>query len=235
MAEKPYRILPHGAIEQLAPGLWSVRGDLPIPLHRNMIIYQLPEGGLLLHSVIAMNEAGMAALDALGKPAICVVPSSGHRMDAGFYRARYPKMKIVCPAGIRAKVEKVVPVGATCEEALPAMGVRLHGLGDMRDGELAYEVSVPGGKALLLCDAIGNADYAPGLLGSFFKNVTGGMRGRLAVPRIVRLFLVKDKAALRQALTNMAAIPDLRLVTVAHGHAVREACGEALREAAASL
>ena len=66
------------------------------------------------------------------------------------------------------------------------------------------------------------------------REAVGVQVGAEVVANCLRV-LVRNKAALRQALTNLAAIPDLRLVTVAHGHAVREACGEALREAAASL
>jgi hypothetical protein len=236
MAEKPHPIRPHGEIEELAPGLWSVTGSLPFPLRRNMTIYRLPDGGLLLHSVVAMNDAGMAALERLGRPELCIVPSSGHRMDAPFYRRRYPRLKMVCPADARARVEKAVPVDATCEDTLPREGVRIHPLGGIRTGELGYEVSIPGGKALLFCDLLANSDYAPTLGGALMRTITGGLGDRrLGVARIVRLTLVRDRAATRAALGNIAAIPDLRLISVAHGRPLRAGCGDALREAAAAL
>jgi len=51
-----HEILPHGLPKQIAPELWQVRGSLPIPLSRNMTVVRMHDGGLLLHSVIAMNE-----------------------------------------------------------------------------------------------------------------------------------------------------------------------------------
>jgi hypothetical protein len=98
-----------------------VTGSLPIPLKRNMTVIRLGDGSLLLHSVVAMNDEGMAKLDALGKPSVLIVPHGGQRMDAAFYEARHPQARVVCPAATRAQVEQVVKVDATCEEALPAM------------------------------------------------------------------------------------------------------------------
>jgi hypothetical protein len=235
MAEKTYKILPHGPLEELTPGLWSVTGNLPIPLKRNMTVYRLADGTLLLHSVIAMNEAGMAALEALGKPSVLIVPHGGHRMDAQFYKKRYPAARVVAPAAARADVEKVIKVDATCEEALPALGVRLHPVGGYKHGELGYEVDVPGGTALILCDVVANRDHPPGFGGALMAALAGGVKGRLGVPRIVRLILLRDKPAGRAALGKLAEIPRLRIVTVGHGRPVLDGCAEALREAAGSL
>jgi hypothetical protein len=230
------KILPHDDLEELAPGLWSVTGRLPFPLKRNMTVYRMKDGTLLLHSVIALNDAGLARLDSLGKPSVMIVPSTGHRMDAPFYKSRYPALRVLAPAAARAKVEQVIAVDATCEEALPALGIAVHPLPMYRTGELAYEVAVPGGgKALILCDAVANADHPPGLGGALMAAIGGGIKGRLGVPRLVRYMLLRDKAAGKQALARLADIPDLRVVTVAHGRPVVGDCRGALQDAVASL
>src|SRR6185436_2856825 len=95
MADPTHRRFPHDDLEQLAANLWTVRGSLPFPLKRQMIIYRLADGTLLLHSVIAMNDEGMAKLDALGRPSVMIVPHIGHRMDAPFYKARYPQVRVL--------------------------------------------------------------------------------------------------------------------------------------------
>ena len=50
MSTKPHRLFPHGEFRQLAPNLWIVRGGLSFPLYRNMVVYRLPDGRLVLQS-----------------------------------------------------------------------------------------------------------------------------------------------------------------------------------------
>ena len=235
MADKPHKILSHGDIRELGPGVWEVKGALPIPLKRVMTIVRLPDGSLLLHSVVAMNEAGMAKLDALGKPSIMIVPHGGHRMDPPFYKARYPELRVVGPAAARAKIEEVIKLDATCEDALPAVGVRLHEIGGFKHGELAYELDTAGGKLLIFADVLANADPPAGLGGWFMAKVAGGVKGALGVPRIVKMTMLKDKAAARASLEKLAELTGVKMLTVAHGRSLTEGCGEALKEAAASL
>jgi hypothetical protein len=235
MADKPHRIFPHDDFESHAPGLWSVRGSLPIPLKRNMTVYRLADGTLLLHSVVALDDAGMGKLDALGRPSVIVVPHGGHRMDLTFYKARYPQARVLSPAAVRAKVEEVVAVDATCEEALPALGVRLHPVPGFKNGELAYEVDIPNGKALIVSDAVANRDHPPGIGGKLMAAVAGGIKGRLGVPRIMRMMMVNDKAAARAGLGKLADVPNVSVLIPAHGRPVLGGCSEALREAAARL
>jgi hypothetical protein len=201
-----------------------------------MIIYRLADGTLLLHSVIAMSDEGMAKLDALGRPSVMIVPHIGHRMDAPFYKARYPQVRVLAPAGARAKVEEVIKVEATCEQALPALGVRVHPVPGFKNFELAYELDLQGGgKALVMSDAVANRDHPPGIGGWFFANVTGGIKGRLGVARIMRMMMMTNKAEARAGLENLAAIPGLTVLSVAHGRPLRENVSEALREAASRL
>jgi hypothetical protein len=236
MADRPHKLFPHDDIEPLAPNLWTVRGSLPFPLKRHMIIYRLGDGSLLLHSVIAMSDEGMAKLEALGRPAAVIVPHTGHRMDAPFYKARYPQIRILAPAGARAKVEEVIEVDATCEEALPALGVRVHPVPAFKNGELAYELDLQGGgKALVMSDCVANRDHPKGFGGWFFANVTGGIKGRLGVARIMRVMMMTNRAEARAGLEKLAKIPDLTLLSVAHGRPITERVSEALREAAAGL
>jgi hypothetical protein len=216
----------------LAPGLWSITGSLRGPLRRNMIVYQLLDGSLLLHSVIALDQTGLTKLAALGRPSIMIVPAAGHRRDAQFYKRQFPNLRVVCPAAARAKVEEVIKVDATCEEALPRLGVTLHPMDGFKQGEIAYELPIPAGRALVLCDALANADPPPGLRGKIVGALFGGVKTRLGVPRIVRLTLVREKAVARSAIERLAGIEDLQVVSVAHGRPVRRDCAAAIREAA---
>ena len=100
-----HRIFPHSSLEQVAPGLWRVVGTLPFPLKRNMFVYRLGDGTLLLYSVVALDEAGLAALDALGRPSVMVVPHPFHIMDVPFYKARYPDLHVVGQPDAQARLD----------------------------------------------------------------------------------------------------------------------------------
>jgi hypothetical protein len=236
MADQTHKIFPHGEPQELMPGVWLVTGGLPFPIKRAMTIVKLPDGSLLLHSVIAMNDAGMAKLDALGKPSVMIIPHGGHRLDPTFYKARYPEIRVVAPAAARAKIEEVIKIDATSEEALPPLGVRLHSVDGYKHGELGYELDTPGGKLLILSDVVGNHDPVPGLGGWIMAALTGGIKGRtLGVPRIVKRVILADKNAARASLEKLAEIPDVKALTIAHGRPLTDGVSAALKQAASTL
>lgn len=88
---------PHGSLELLLPGLWQVTGALPrTPVPRNMQIWSSARG-LCLHTAVALDEPGMAALEQLGELAVLIVPCPIHRSDVAVFKQRYPQLEIVCP------------------------------------------------------------------------------------------------------------------------------------------
>jgi hypothetical protein len=232
-------VFPHGDLTPLADNLWWVKSaQKGMPLPRNMVVHRLPGGDLVLHSVVCMDTARMAALEKLGTPKYMIVPNEGHRTDAPRYKARYPALRVLAPSGARDKVEAVIKIDATCED--PTLGVGSFGVAyHVQDGtkpaahELAYEVDVEGGKALILNDLLGNG---PKLSGDFRAPIFNllGSGGVLGVPRIVRWMFVEDRAKVRGFLERMADKP-WKVITVSHGDPVTTDCSGALRRAAARL
>jgi hypothetical protein len=233
MPEAPHKVFPHGKPEALAPNLWQVRGSLPIPLRRNMTIHRQPDGTLLLDSVVAMDEDGMRALEVLGRPRVMAIPHGHHRMDAAFYRRRYSELRVACPPQGLGRAEEVCPVDGTPEAVLEPLGAKVHRVEGMLSGEYGLEVDIPGGKALILCDILGGP--TPGEKPKLLMRLLGPPRGEVGIARIVRFRMIKDRAAVRASLEKMADIPDLRIITVAHGPPIMSGCADVLRRAAASL
>jgi hypothetical protein len=231
MTAKPHRIFTHGSPEPLAPGLWRVVGSLPFPLKRNMFIWRMPEGGLLLYSVVALSEAGMAALEALGRPAIMVVPHPFHVMDAPFYAARYPELKIVGlpDAGSRTHGLRV---DATPEAALAPLGVRAERAAGLKYGELCLDLPLAegAGRAFLCTDLFGRNEGRTALMMKLL-----GPPGGEGVARIVRWRQIADKNAVRAFLRAQAEIPGLSLTAGCHGAVVRDDPAGFLRRAADAL
>lgn len=228
-------VFPHGDLTALAPNLWWVKSaQKGMPLPRNMAVYRLPSGDLVLHSVLCMDEARMAALEKLGTPKYMIVPNEGHRTDAPRYKARYPGLQVLAPKGSRAKIEEVIAVDALCEDVLPKLGIVCHDPEGAKppSHEYVYEVEVEGGKALIVNDLLGNGPKLTGFKGAIFNLLGSG--GVLGVPRIVKFVFVKDAKQVRGFLERLAE-REWKAISLSHGDPVTTDCAGALRAAAARL
>lgn len=231
-----HTIYPYGPPEKLVEGVWVIRGNLSYPLHRNMVVLRLASGELVLHSVVAMEEAGLRALEALGTPAYAIVPSTLHTMDAPFYKQRYPAMKQLAPSASMEEIGRIVPLDGSVEDVLPSLGFGLHRVPGTKMAEFVYEFPIPaGGRALVANDAFGCAHAADDskLLGWLIVKHISVPGKHLAIPRIYHWRFITDMAAVRKFAGDLAATPDLRLITVSHGDPVLTDPVGALRAIAA--
>lgn len=228
-------VFPHAPIEKLAENLWRVEGDLEgMPMKRVMVVAKRSDGSLVVHNAIGLDDAAMKELESLGSIKWIIVPNGYHRIDAAAFHARYPDAKVLCPRGARAKVEKVVPVDGTYEDFSSDDDIRFQDLPGMNGLEGAMIVRSKDGVSVVLTDAVFNMPHVGGFSGFVLRHLTqstGGPR----VSRIARLFLVKDKRAFRSALEELAAIPNLRRVIVAHHLTIDRDPANVLREVAATL
>ncbi len=226
---RPIRIYPYDPPRTLAAGLWQVKGSLKLAaVPRNMTIYRLPDGRLILYSVIAMHEDGMRALEALGTPAIMIMPHDRHQMDAPFYKRRYPNLRVLAPDPGKARN---VPIDAGLEE-LGAFGIRAYALPGTSYHEAVLELPVEGGVALCACELLGNLTPPPGGLVGLLLKVLGPPGGGFGVGRVVRWREVVNRQAMRAWLVALAERRDIRLILVGHGSPVTDQAQPALRHAA---
>lgn len=111
----------HDPLLEVAPGLFQVSASyFTIPKYRNMTLLELPTGGLLVHSPIALPEAAMAEIEELGQPKLLFVSnkSASSRVDLKVYRERYPDAKIIVPQGIADSLKEEVEIEGFVEEEL---------------------------------------------------------------------------------------------------------------------
>jgi len=94
LVERPHPpALAHGVIEPVFPDVHFVTGTMVMPgpgvrFSRNMTIVR--EGDrLVLVNAVRLDEAGLKALDALGKVTDVIRLAGNHGMDDPFYRERY--------------------------------------------------------------------------------------------------------------------------------------------------
>jgi hypothetical protein len=222
-------IFPYGPPVSLAANLWQITGSLAVPVPRNMTIVRNARGELVLYSVVAMHEDGMRALEALGHPALMVIPHRRHQMDAPFYKARYPRLRVL--AAEPSRVHGVAVDGGLSE--LSDSGIRAYVLPGNTQEDAVMEIGLPDGHALCVCESLSNIS-ASGWLRLLFK-VLGPPGGGFGVARAVRLREIRDRAQLRAWLLEQAERTDLRCLLFGHGQPLLRDIPAALRRAATQV
>jgi hypothetical protein len=234
-AHAEWKVLPHRPIEQLDDRVWRVEGDLGgMPLKRVMTIARAGSGKLVVHNAMALDDESMKAIDAWGEVAVVLVPNGYHRLDAPAFHARYPKARVLCPAGARKRVQEVVPVSGTYEDLGPDEVVSLQTLDGTKQAEGAMIARGSSGTTVVLNDLVFNMPHAPGFTGWVLRHVTGSSGG-VRVSRIARWFIVADARELAAHLERLASISDLARVVVSHHQTIDRDPAAALRAVAASL
>lgn len=212
-----WKAFPHGPLTALDDNLWRVEGSLGgVPLKRVMTVVRRSDGGLVLHSPIALDEATMKELEALGPVALLVVPNGYHRLDAPRFVARYPDAKVAAPSGSARRIEAVgVHVDCTYDAVPHDAAFELHTLKGINDAEGVMIVRSAGGTTVVFNDAVFNMPHQPGFRGLVLKHVTGSSGG-LKLTRLFRWVMLKDKAAFRSELESLARTTGLRRIIVSH-------------------
>jgi len=234
MRAVPY---PHGPIGFLDDGLFVVEGRWKrSKFERKMTIFRLGNGEVAVHSAIALDESGMAALEAIGRPSWVLVPNSLHASEAGWYAARYPSARILVPAEIRGKLfEKIPRIDGSLDEDWPEPlrdELAVVPLRGTRIGEVAF-VHAPS-RTLVLTDAVFHyrGRDLPFLARWFMR--ANRAYGRFGPSWIFMSFVVSDRAALRESIAELLE-HDFDRVIMSHGRTLQEGGREAMAEAFAWL
>lgn len=227
-------VLPHGPLRDVESGLLTVVGQIPMPLGnfpRRMTAVQVSSGTVALFSPIALAEAEMARIEAMGEIAWLIIPNAAHRLDSRAFVARYPNAKVVTAAGARGRVSEAVSVDATA--ATLSKRVDLVPVAGTEDAELAMLVRHDGGETLIVNDLIGNVRNPVGV-GAWIMSRLTGFGPRARIPRIERQF-VKDRAALAAQMREWAIRPGLRRIIPSHGDVIEDQPGALLERLAHGL
>lgn len=227
---RTWTVLEHGPVEKLSDKIWTVSGTLPrSSTQRLMAVVKLTGERLLVHNAIALEDSEMLELERWGKPAVMIVPNAFHRQDAYIWKQRYPELVVLCPEGARAKVEQEVPVSGSYDHDLGDPSVQLFHWRGSKNREGGVLVREADRSTLIVNDMLLNMPKLGGMMG-----VMLGPTGVASVPRVMRWMLVKDMAALRQHLQELARTPGLGRILVGHGANIEGAGAAAELESAAA-
>lgn len=231
MPPRPWTVLLNDPIQRLEDNLLCVHGPAPQKggLKRTMTVMKRADGRLLIHSAIALDDAGMKTLEALGEPAFLVVPNAFHRLDAHAYKARYPALRVHCPRPALKAVRKVVEVAGELTDLPPDPAVQVAVLEGFRLGEGVFTVhsGQAGERATLVFnDLVLNVGRMPGVAGLFFR-LLGGRIGEPCLHPVQKR--LADLQQLREQLRDLAALPGLCRIIPGHGSIVGTESPEVLR------
>lgn len=228
---------PHGPIEQLDEGLYTVASEIVMPLGnfpRRMTIIVLRHHRLAIWSAVPLREPEMRDLEALGDPALLIVPGMAHRLDLKPWKQRYPNARVLCPPGARDAVEQVLKVDATSDilddpdvgfEVVPGVGEREAALLVRRGGRLSLVVN----------DILANVRHPHGIGAHIMARLFGFGVKRPRMPRIGKRMFVEDARTLAAAFQRWAEDPELARVIVSHGDVIDHEPRAVLERVAADL
>jgi hypothetical protein len=226
-------LYPHGPIDFVDDGLFVVSGRWKkSAFERKMTVFLLASGEVAVHSAIAMDEAGMASLQAIGRPSWILVPNRLHASDAGFYADRYPSSRVLVPAAVRGKLfEKLPRIDGSIDDDWP---VALRGelavvpLRGTRIGEVAF-VHGPS-RTLVLTDAVFNygGDDLPRLSRLFMR--ANRAYDRFGPSRIFTSFVIFDRDAFSASIDDLLE-HEFDRVIMSHGRTLASGGKAAIREA----
>lgn len=226
-------LYPHGPIDFVDDGLFVVSGRFKrSAFERKMTIFLLASGEVAIHSAIAMDEAGMASLQAIGRPSWILVPNQLHASDAGFYADRYPSARVLVPAAARGKLfEKLPRIDGSIDEDWPDAlrgELAVIPLRGTRIGEVAF-VHGPS-RTLVLTDAVFNYEGRdlPRLARLFMR--ANSAYDRFGPSRIFTSFVVSDRGAFSASIDDVLE-HEFDRVIMSHGRTLETGGRAAIRDA----
>jgi hypothetical protein len=227
---RTWTVLPHGPVERLAPNLWRVEGRLNARNLRVMVLVRLEDGRVVVHNPIALDDAGMAALEAWGEVAAVVMPNAFHRQDAFIFKERYPAARVYAPRSAVKAASRAVPCDGGWDEIPTDATLRVRHLEGVGEREGVLLVRSEDGVSAVFCDSVLNLPKLGGVLGWILHPT-----GMLAVPRPTAWWFASEPKALAADLERLAAEDGLVRVVPGHGGVVDTSAADRLREAGERL
>ncbi|MFT7520593.1 MAG: hypothetical protein ACI9MC_002743 [Kiritimatiellia bacterium] len=192
---------PHGALEPIFADAWFLTGSVQfkplVRLVRNMVVLR-HDGELTLINSVRLDDAGLAALDALGKVSH-VMRIGGHGMDDAYYLDRY---------GARHWTASDLQP----DTELPVPGLQVFRFNDTIAPEAALLLDRDGGL-LITCDSVQH--WVPSALMSPIAKLLTRLMGFQRPAQIGPPWRKKQTPAggsLREDFERLAALPFDKLI-----------------------
>lgn len=228
-----------GALEPIAENLWIADGApvpfLGIPYPTRMTLARLSDGGLWVHSPIALGPELAAEVSKLGAVRHLVSPNKIHHLFLADWARRWPEARLYAPPGLARRRRDLHFAGELGDRPDPAWAAEIDQV--VFRGSFAMEEVVffhRASRTLVIGDLV--QKFEPAGLAPWQRRLMrlDGLLGPDgSTPREWRLSFWNRRAA-RRALERALAWNPERIV-IAHGTWVRRDGREALRRSLAWL
>jgi len=225
-------------LRSLAPGLWVADRTFrngPMELGTRMTVIRLRDGGLFLHSVVALDQELRAELAGAGRVHSIVAPNRHHHLFAADYPTGYPDARLYAAPGLPLKRPDLKFAEELGDEAPPAWRAEIE-QHLFRGAPFLNEVVFfhAATRTLLLTDLAMNvaAGETHGVARLFWRTV--GAEGHFGPHRLIRWFFIRDRAAARASVQRILAW-DFDRITLTHGQVLETGGHEAFAKAFAFL
>jgi hypothetical protein len=217
---------------QATRSVWSVfNADLPVlvtayrfgPARVNALAVGGQSGLIVLSPPYRVQQRVFDELASYGPVRALVASNAFHNMGIPEWKQRFPAAAVFAPAQSIARVEAKTGIAnvrpLADAKALTGAAVELTDMPYYRTGEALVRIRTPQGLAWYLTDLVINiSELPPSPLWKLVFRLSYGVG--LRYNRIGSLFMVRDKHALRQWLTQKYEKDRPRWLILAHGNVV---------------
>jgi hypothetical protein len=209
-------------LQPIAEGLWCLNSHFRTALFLGSVRMTVlaGDGGLVLYSPVALEEADVRELESLGRVAAIVAPNTVHHLSLRAAADAFPSARVLVPKGLEAKIGPLPRAQTMTREHPPALpGGIDHFIFDrhaIRETMLFHRAS----RTLVTADLLYN--YQP-------EHGTGEKRffrliGNYGAPKVAfyHRFALREKAAVYEMVAQVRTWAPRRIV-MAHGRIIESA------------
>jgi hypothetical protein len=196
-----------------------------------MTVVRLPDGGLFVHSPVALDDATRRFVDGLGEVRAVVAPSVFHHLHVGDWMRAYPGAVFGACPGLEWKRPDLAFSCVLADQPHPAWARDLEQVyfSARRENEVVF--FHPRSRTMICSDALLNLSRHPSVRTRILARLTGNMAPGAGWPE--RL-MIRDRGLARRQVERILAW-DIDKIVLAHGDVVEGDGREVVRRAYAWL
>lgn len=218
-------------LERIADDLWIEPRPLRffgVETGTRMTVVRLADGGLFVHSPVALDAKTREAVDALGRVKAVVAPSLFHHLYVGEWSRAYPGASLSACPGLEKKRKDVKWSAVLSDEPAAEWRAELEqvffGARTMENEVVFFHRKT---KTIISCDFIFNLATHPSRLTRVVARVMGQ---REPGATLLEHVMIRNRAAAREQIGRMVAWGAERIV-LAHGDIIESHGSEVVQRA----